>query len=256
MARMKLRALGVHNMESSETLLPSYLVDGVLALDAGSLTRSLAFDEQCAIGAVLLTHGHNDHVRDLPALRHNLASAGRSVDVYGLPETISHICGRYLPDGGVGNGAVRPVRIDSAESLPVGAHTVRAVRMRHGVPCAGYEVSDGEVRLFYTGDTGSGLGAVWRSVEPDVLLTEVTYGNDNTEAALRQGHLTPGLLDAELAEFRSVRGYLPRVIVTHMNPPWEDAIRGEIEVLARSIDTDVTVASPGSTFRIRRAGRR
>ena len=43
---MELRVLGAHNMESKETRMESHLIDGVLALDAGGLTRALSFEEQ------------------------------------------------------------------------------------------------------------------------------------------------------------------------------------------------------------------
>jgi hypothetical protein len=43
---MQLRALGAHNMESKDTRMECHLIDGVLALDAGSLARSLTFEEQ------------------------------------------------------------------------------------------------------------------------------------------------------------------------------------------------------------------
>ena len=42
---MELRVLGAHNMESNHTRMESHLIDGVLALDAGSITRALSFDE-------------------------------------------------------------------------------------------------------------------------------------------------------------------------------------------------------------------
>ncbi len=258
MARMKLRVLGVHNMESEATRLAGYLIDDVLALDAGSISRSLTFDEQRRIGAVLITHEHNDHVRDLPALRHSLAAAGASFDVYGLAETLESIVGRYIPDTGSAGApagpTVRPV--SEGETFLVGGHSVRAFRMRHSVPCAGYGVSDGSACLFYTGDTGPGLKDVWRRIEPDALLTEVTYGNDNQEAAVELGHLTPRLLEAELAAFREARGYLPRVIVTHMNPPWEAAVRSEIAAMAGGLGTEVMVASAGQTLEIRPGGAR
>ena len=45
---MELRVLGAHNMESKHTRMESHLIDGVLALDAGSITRALSFDEQLA----------------------------------------------------------------------------------------------------------------------------------------------------------------------------------------------------------------
>ena len=42
---MQLRILGAHNLESKDTRMECHLIDGVLALDAGSLARALIFEE-------------------------------------------------------------------------------------------------------------------------------------------------------------------------------------------------------------------
>ena len=42
---MELRILGSHNMERRDTRFQTHLIDGILALDAGGLTRSLTFEE-------------------------------------------------------------------------------------------------------------------------------------------------------------------------------------------------------------------
>ena len=55
---MKVKILGAHALESTETKFMSILVDGVLALDAGGLTSSLSLPSQEEIKAVLLTHSH------------------------------------------------------------------------------------------------------------------------------------------------------------------------------------------------------
>ena len=47
---------------------------------------------------------------------------------------------------------------------------------------------------------------------PDVLLTEVTFGNQNEELALTIGHLTPRLLGEALNEFKTLHNYLPKVM--------------------------------------------
>ena len=65
---MHLRILGAHQLESRDHRLTALLVDGRLALDAGSLGRGLTLEEQGRIAAVALTHRHYDHLRDLPTL--------------------------------------------------------------------------------------------------------------------------------------------------------------------------------------------
>ena len=62
---MELRILGSHNMESRDTRFETYLIDGILALDAGGLTCALTFEEQENIQAIVLTHPHFDHIRGL-----------------------------------------------------------------------------------------------------------------------------------------------------------------------------------------------
>ena len=51
---MELRILGAHNAESKDTRMESHIIDGELVLDAGGLTRSLSFQEQLGVRAVVL----------------------------------------------------------------------------------------------------------------------------------------------------------------------------------------------------------
>ena len=93
---MIIRFLGTHNAESRDSRLASLLIDGVLALDAGSLTSELSLDEQDKIKAVLLSHGHYDHIRDIPALAFN--NSHRTTRVLATPETLE-VLASHLLDG-------------------------------------------------------------------------------------------------------------------------------------------------------------
>ena len=78
---MELRILGSHNMESRDSLFEAHLIDGILALDAGGLTRSLTFEEQENIQAIVLTYPHFDHTRDLLPFGLTMRDSGVIVDV-------------------------------------------------------------------------------------------------------------------------------------------------------------------------------
>ena len=65
---MKLKVLGCHGGELPSCKSTCFLVDEVLALDAGSLTSTLTLDQLLKIDHIVLTHSHFDHVKDLPLM--------------------------------------------------------------------------------------------------------------------------------------------------------------------------------------------
>ena len=254
---MKLRVLGAHNMESRDTRMESHLIDGVLALDAGGLTRALTFEEQKGIRAIILSHRHFDHVRDLLPLGLAVRDTGVTIEVYAIQDTVDFVTEKLL-DGSLYPNFVNPpspqnptFHLNAVEfytEFKVLDYTAIAVPVPHAVPAAGFQVSSGDVKLFYTGDAGKGVADAWEHVSPTVLLTETTFGNDNEEIAHRAGHLTPALLDDALAIFKQKKGYLPRVIVSHINPPWESVIREELKELSERIGVEIEVSHEDMTF--------
>ena len=68
---MEIRVLGAHLAEEEGARLTSLLIDGVLVVDAGGITSALSLPEQKKIEAVLLTHYHFDHTRDLVTIAAN-----------------------------------------------------------------------------------------------------------------------------------------------------------------------------------------
>ena len=251
---MELRVLGAHNMESKNTSFASYLVDGVLVLDAGGLTRALTFEEQKGIRAVLLSHRHFDHVRDLLPLGIGLRTSEHPVDIYAIDDTVQYVSDKLL-DGSLYPNFLRwptpenPIfRLHTLEffhEYEISGYKVKPVPVPHTVPAAGFQISSGDSSLFYTGDTGDGLSEVWPHVSPLTILVEVTFGNKAEEAGAVIGHLTPRLLEKSLTDFVSQKGYAPKVIVAHINPPWEDDIRRELADVQERLGLDILVSSEG-----------
>jgi ribonuclease BN (tRNA processing enzyme) len=256
---MELKFLGAHNCISTGTQCLSLLVDGRLALDAGNLAGGLGFNEQYSLEAVLLTHQHYDHVRDIPALGMNLYLKQQSLDIYALPETREVVI-RHLLDG-----EMYPDFLHAPEESPtfrfhaltplrevnIAGYTVLPVPVPHSVPTVGYQVTapDGG-RLFYTGDTGAGLAECWSHVSPDLLVIELTAPDRFLRNGLERKHLTPSMLKIELAEFRRLKGYLPPVMAVHMSPPVEAEIAAETAAVARDLDADIRLAEEGMTITI------
>ena len=94
---MELEILGAHNCESRDAKLTSLLIDSSLAIDVGSLTSSLSLEAQKRVKAILLTHRHFDHIRDLATFGMNIYTSG-PVNVYALDSVLNIISTHLLND--------------------------------------------------------------------------------------------------------------------------------------------------------------
>ncbi len=255
---MNIKLLGAHNCESQNTKLLSLLIDDVLALDAGSLTSSLSFPAQQKLKAILLTHQHYDHVRDIPAVAMNFYLLGATINIYSTLPVYDALTA--LLDGKLyrnfferpqGNPAVQFTVIELHKTVQIEGYSILAVPVNHSVPAAGYQITsqDGKV-VFYTGDTGPGLADCWKQVSPQLLITEVTASNRFEEFGRESGHLTPSLLKQELAIFRELKGYLPQVVVVHMNPVLEKEIKAELAAVADDLNNPIALGYEGMQLQI------
>ena len=251
---MLIRVLGAHNCESRNSRLVSLLIDDVLALDAGSLTSSLSFRAQLKLKAVLLTHHHYDHIRDIPALAMNFYLAGNTINIYSISPVYEALSsnffnGKLYPDfleRPTENPAVKFTEIKPLQAEQIEGYRILAVPVNHSVTAVGYQVTSPEDGvLFYTGDTGPGLAECWEKVSPQLLIIEVTASNRFSQFGRESGHLTPDLLRQELISFREIKGYLPRVVTVHMNPGLEEEITTEIAVLARELNNSISLGYEG-----------
>jgi ribonuclease BN (tRNA processing enzyme) len=256
---MNIRLLGAHNCESESTRLVCLLIDDVLAVDAGAITSSLSFKAQQKIKAILLTHHHYDHIRDVPAIAMNLFLRGASVNIYST-QVVHDVLTSHLLDDKLypllhqrppDNPTLRLITIQPNQPELVEGYSVLAVPVNHGVPTVGYQVTspDGKA-VFYTGDSGPGLAKCWRHVSPQLLIIEVTASDKYKEWTVKPGHLTPSLLKQELTSFQETNSYLPRVVVVHMNPNLEKEITREIAAVERELGASITMGYEGMELKL------
>lgn len=248
---MEIRVLGAHNSETTTTSCVSLLIDKTLAVEAGGLTSRLTFEEQGIIDAIVITHCHMDHIRDIPTIALNFYRHSASVDVY----STTHVCDsirehilnkeiypefQYIPE--------KKPTVSFLEVEPLGlqwidGHAILPVPVKHDGEAVGYLISDKKDRsVFFTGDTGPDLAECWRHIAPQLIIIDVTMCNKAEDFARTTGHLTPRLLEAELASFRELKGYLPAVLAIHMDAGQENDIRSELHQVEQHLHTAINVA--------------
>ena len=249
-----IRFLGMHNAESRDTKLVSFLIDDVLAVDAGNLTSGLSFAEQENIKAILLSHGHYDHIKDVPAFAFN--NSQRTTKVFASQRTLE-ILSSHLVDGLIypeftnrnsylGRPALELSPLEPFKPKNIEGYRVLAIPVHHPIDAIGFGITSREGKeILYTGDTGPGLSPLWNHLNPQVLITDLTFPNRFTNVVEETGHLCPQMLETELIEFRRVRGYLPKVILTHLSPKFEEEIRKEVMEVAKELRLSIEFANEG-----------
>lgn len=251
---MNIKLLGAHNCESQQTRFATLLIDETLALDAGGLTSSLSFPAQQKLKAILLTHQHYDHTRDILALAMNLYLSGYTINIYSsLP--VYDALTAHLFDGKLypnflelpqENPTVKFTVLEPLKTKQIEGYSILTVPVNHSVPTVGYQITSPDNKvLFYTGDTGPGLTDCWKQVSPQLLIIELTASNRFEEFGRKNRHFTPKLLKQELVTFRELKGYLPKVVTVHMNPELEKEIKAEIAIVADELNNPITLGYEG-----------
>jgi len=250
-----IRVLGAHNAESKNTRMVSILIDDVLAIDAGSLASELTFAEQRKIKAILLSHGHYDHIRDIPAFAFN--NTKHTTKIYSTPNSLK-ILSSHLIDGVIypkftekiplfiEEPSLKFVILEPFEPVDIEGYQVLPLPVNHTIRSLGFEITskDGK-KIFYTGDTGPGLSALWENVSPHLIIVDLTFPNRLENRAKNSAHLCPKMLKKELIEFHRVKGYLPQVALIHLSPRHEDEIRGEVEKVSKELKHAIGIACEG-----------
>ena len=251
---MNIQVLGAHNVESQSSKFVCLLIDDVLAIDAGGLTSSLSFETQRRLKAILLTHQHYDHTRDIPAIGISLFFQEATLNVYSIQPVydalaINLLNGKLYPnflEQPIENPTIKLTVIEPHKPEKIEGYGILALPTNHTVPSVGYQVTspDGKT-VFYSGDTGPGLADCWQHISPQLIITEVSGSDRYKDWAARVGHLTPSLLKQELAAFQELKGYLPPVVLVHITPFLEKEIETEIAAVAAALDTSITLAHEG-----------
>jgi len=233
---VQLRVVGCHGGETPKHRTSAFLLDERLAIDAGSLTSGLDLELQCKLEAVLVSHAHLDHIRDLATIADNRAQLGcKPLLVVSTKPTLGVLQKHFFnglvwPDFTAIPTRKHPTIVYKTLKLEtrtvVAGYGVRAIAVTHTIDTCAFIVDKNGASMAYSGDTGP-TERLWQvlSREKDLraLLMEVSFPNEQQRIATLSGHHTPQTLVKDLQKYKAPKD-LPALLY-HIKP----AFQAEVE---------------------------
>ena len=253
---MEIRLLGAHNLETRDTRHTCFLIDGRIAIDAGSLVTGLTPNELEGVSALLLTHHHFDHTRDVPTLGLVRRDAKETLDLWGLPQTLMGVRA-HLMDGDVYPDLTkqlnedpprfRPRPLEPWGSTQLDGYQVKVIPVPHPIPAVGYIIRARSGRtIALTGDTGGELLPFFQDpLAPEVLFVDMTFPNRLTGLAKMTGHLTPGLLREQVSGALQAGLRVPKLVAVHRGLGNEEELLAELDTVRKELRIDLIAGEPG-----------
>ena len=237
---MKIRVLGCHGGSLPGYYPVSFVINETLALDAGSLTTFLSLKEQKKLQAILITHVHLDHIRDLPFLADNLffAQQNTPLQIIAAPGTLSVIQKHFLngilwpnPFRTLGGRKAIYKKRPISRSLQVSQFKIEAIAVNHIPHARGYVIQDREGAVIFSGDTGP-TKELWKKANKignlNGIFLELTFPRRHKKLALKSFHLTT---ESIMTEVSKLKKKVP-LFFYHLKPWFYNEILRELKQLS------------------------
>lgn len=221
--------------------LTTFVINDVLAIDAGCIGLYGEPEDQARITDVFLTHTHADHIATLPVFVENTyADRQAAVTIHGHRESLD--CLRT----DVFNDRVWPdfVSMRSPDEIPfmvlseLTAETpvtraglrVTPVPVDHVVPTFAYIVESDDAAVIFAADSGP-TTRLWELAAdlPNLkgVFMEASFPDSMSDLAGVSAHLTPSLFATEAAKLPSG----VNLIAVHIKPRYRDQTLAELAAL-------------------------
>jgi cAMP phosphodiesterase len=225
---------------SARQHLACFVVDDLIAFDAGSLAMGTTDQQKKQIRDVILSHAHLDHIAGLPLFIDDLfATIKRPIQIHATAEVIE------ILERDIFNWSIYPrfselrnehgivleyCPFEVEKEFSVKHLRIRAINVNHKVPAVGFIVSDGKSRFAITNDTAQ-INRFWDVLNETenltAILVECAFPDELSDLACNSHHLTPKVLQTELAKLRQ---NCP-IFVVNIKPMYVEQVSRQIKAL-------------------------
>jgi ribonuclease BN (tRNA processing enzyme) len=242
-----------------EQFLSTFLINGCVAVDAGSIGLYSTPAEQAHVRHILLTHSHVDHIASLPIFIDNVYQLSPDcVTVHGSLPVLDCLRkdvfnDRVMPDFvRLSEGLppfLRLATLEAGRPITLSGLRVTPVSVDHVVPTLAFVLEDESAAVAIVTDTRP-TEAVWevlrRTPRLRAVFLEATFPNDQLALASISGHLTTGQFLAEAEKLP------PEVLViaVHIKPRFYSQVAAELRAAALP---QVEVGEPGKVYQFGQA---
>lgn len=221
-------------------VLTTYLVDGVVAIDAGCLGLYGTLQEQSRVKNVFLTHSHLDHIASLPPFLDAVYDGSGNCPVvhanaHALDSLRKDVFNNRLFPDFLHISTIRPPYLRLNELSPgqcveVGPLKVTAVPVHHVVPTFGFVVEGPRSAAVFPSDTAP-TEEIWKVAaatdKPLTVFLECTFPESMAWLGDVAKHLTPSLFAAEMKKL----GRPARYVIVHLHPKHRETVIAELKAL-------------------------
>jgi ribonuclease BN (tRNA processing enzyme) len=252
---MRLQVLGGFGGESRDCRMTCLLINGSIALDAGSLSQVLSIERQVEVHSILLSHSHMDHTNSLPFFIENVyGKSERPIDIHASEATVYAIR-KYLFNNATWPDftrlpnhllpAMRFTEFQSEVPLTIDGVTFTPIPVDHLVPTHGFLIEQDGAAVLWSSDTGP-TQRLWevanRTPNLKAVCIDTSFDNSLQDVADISLHLTPHTLEIEL---RKLQKRVP-ILVHHLKPPCVEKIHEEVRRLG---NPDIEFLEQGREYR-------
>jgi ribonuclease BN (tRNA processing enzyme) len=226
--------------DRSNQYLTSFIINDVVAIDAGSLGLFGSPHQQSRIKHVLLSHSHIDHIAALPIFLENAYSGSRDcVTIHGSSFVLDCLQkdifnDRVWPDfirlSSDDSPILKLATLEAFQGLELEGLRITPVPVDHLVPTLGFVIEDGNSAVVVVSDTGP-TDRIWqhasRAPNLKAVFLEAKFPNSMAGMAATAKHLTPALFAREAVKLKRPA----TLIAVHINARFRDEIVRELRAL-------------------------